>query len=547
MTPCFKNSWKNFWNRGRKGALLQTQAALDTLKGKDGKFTLEKLEYSTGLFNEALNNKGLSQETRNALKALVNELKAETGIYFKTTYSEKQLKTMFASVKQHEENLLGEGSYGKVYTNDDGRLAFKIINSEEPFEADVHGNKAFGKGAENFTKNKEFFYRQSEGFVTEYIGAFEQDRQKIVVFERIKGKDFGKHIEEKRKIEQQQPLNTASAEKQLRKDCIILSQMATAVAAVHESGCINRDIKPQNTMLSVRTTAEPERDEAGNVIRNDNGEIQMKQTEVPYAKLIDQGTVIDLKEGKPLTEIDMAGSPSYIPQEAIAMKVIPSTDVYALGVSVMEAVCPNIEDFRNLPDADTQTYFGTNVPNAIKQCFGDKMPFLRDLVLKCCSFNPEDRPSAAQIAYCLEVYTSVIGTEAEKSLKFDEVLKMAEADRPKGIPLALREMMQSEDNAVRQKGCTAVLNLGDADPSYKKTPSYGLALLRTEPKKFETWASDNENKKVLQDLKNRIYTGKKPQTTGGVWSEKDIKVSQNEFDAINNLFPKKNPDLKNLV
>ena len=59
----------------------------------------------------------------------------------------------------------------------------------------------------------------------------------------------------------------------------------------------------------------------------------------------------------------------------------------------------------------------------------------------------------------------------EKDLKFDEVLKMAEADRPKGIPLALREMMQSEDNAVRQKGCTAVLNLGDADPSYKKTPS----------------------------------------------------------------------------
>lgn len=147
----------------------------------------------------------------------------------------------------------------------------------------------------------------------------------------------------------------------------------------------------------------------------------------------------------------------------------------------------------------------------------------------------------------MEFYTSVIGTEAEKTLKFDEVLKIAETDRPKGIPLALRDMMQSEDNAVRQKGCTAVLNLCDADPSYRKTPSYGLALLRTDPQKFETWASDNENKKALQDLKDRIYTGQKPKNEGGVWSEKDIKVSQNKFDAINRLLPNEDVNPKNIA
>ena len=475
----------------------------------------------------------------------MTELKNETGVRF--SYSEEQLKTIFASVNGNKNNLLGKGGSGEVYTDNDGRLAFKIMCHESAFKEDVRGNEALEAGIENFSWKKEVFYRQSEGFVTEYIGAFEQDGQRIVVFERIKGKDFSKYIEEKRKIEQQQPLNTAFAEKQLRKDCIILSQMATAVAAVHESGCINRDIKPQNAMISVRTTAEPERDEAGNVIRNDNGEIRMKQTEVPYVKLIDQGTVIDLKEGKPLSDIPIGGTFDYMPKEFVDEKPIsPASDIHALGISIMETVCTDIGPFKNMPGAnDNETLFGKNLPNAIKQCFGDKMPFLRDLVLKCCSFKPEDRPSAAQVAYCLEFYTSVIGTEAEKSLKFDEVLKMAEADRPKGIPLALRDMMQSEDNAVQQKGCQAVLNLCDADPSYKKTPSYGLALLRTDQQKFETWASDNKD--TFQTLKDRIYTGEKPQNEGGMWSEKDIKVSQDEFNAINNLFPNENANPKNIA
>jgi hypothetical protein len=87
--------------------------------------------------------------------------------------------------------------------------------------------------------------------------------------------------------------------------------------------------------------------------------------------------------------------------------------------------------------------------------------------------------------------------------------------------------------------------LCDADPSYKKTPSYGLALLRTDKQKFETWAS--ANKDTLQDLGGRIYTGQKPQTEGGVWSEKDIKVSQNEFNTINNLFQNEDVNPKNIA
>ena len=167
-------------------------------------------------------------------------------------------------------------------------------------------------------------------------------------------------------------------------------------------------------------------------------------------------------------------------------------------------------------------------------------------MLKCCSFNPADRPSAAQVAYCLQFYTSVIGTEAEKTLKFDEVLKMAEADRPKSIPLALREMMQSDNKDVRQRGCTAVLNFGNADPSYKKTPSYGLALLRCgKTGKFNQWATKNSS--ALQQLGGRIYTGQKPQNEGGVWSEKDIKVSQDEFNTINRLFSNENVNPKNIA
>lgn len=112
-----------------------------------------------------------------------------------------------------------------------------------------------------------------------------KDEQSIKSAEEIGNKI--KEIKEKKKIIDLQR-------------CIILSQMSEGIAAIHESGCINRDIKPSNTMIGYMETEEPARDENDNVIRNEKGEIQMKKVMVPYAKLIDQGLTVDMKSGEGL-------------------------------------------------------------------------------------------------------------------------------------------------------------------------------------------------------------------------------------------------------
>ena len=118
--------------------------------------------------------------------------------------------------------------------------------------------------------------------------------------------------------------------------CIMLSQIAEGIAAVHESGCINRDIKPQNTMIGYRETEEPARDENGNVIRNENGEIQMQKITVPYAKLIDQGLTIDMKSGKGLKRIGCAGTPRYIaPETGFRYDTSPACDVFSFGITLL--------------------------------------------------------------------------------------------------------------------------------------------------------------------------------------------------------------------
>ena len=142
---------------------------------------------------------------------------------------------------------------------------------------------------------------------------------------------------------------------------------------------------------------------------------------------------------------------------------------------------------------------------------------------------------------------------------FSDILKQAQADRPKSIPVTMRQLLQSDKPKEVQQGCMAVLQLGEADASYQSTLSYGLALLRSGKKdEFSAWAG--EQKSSFEDLKNRIYTdtpelidankmtsnvrGKTVSKDGsmkdiiertidkGVWNTKDIKVSKEEYRTI---------------
>ena len=174
---------------------------------------------------------------------------------FKSSLTQEEFQQIW---DKKQSQRIGKGSFGTVYQSADGKYALKVANEGKSIDDDTIKNQALKRNAEAFDDNQ-FYYRENEGFITKYVGTFKtEDNIDVVVFERIKGKDFSEY-------------NAKEASMQ----CRLLAQAATAVAISHEAGCINSDIKPQNMMVS---------------------------TDSLILKLVDQGGVIDWTKKLPLPE-----------------------------------------------------------------------------------------------------------------------------------------------------------------------------------------------------------------------------------------------------
>ena len=189
-----------------------------------------------------------------------------------------------------------------------------------------------------------------------------------------------------------------------------IAQACRGVACAHEAGVIHRDIKPANLFVT----------------RRGDGTDLIKVLDFGVAKL--KG---ELAEGAPVTKTgSVLGTSHYLaPEQARGEKsVTPQTDVYALGVTLYEALSgrrPHPGESHN----QIIYHILTNPPEPLSEHRPELPDELVAIVRRAMAFEPEDRyASPAQLADALEPHASLRGERAGSTATGDDTLSDQDND-----------------------------------------------------------------------------------------------------------------------
>lgn len=122
----------------------------------------------------------------------------------------------------------------------------------------------------------------------------------------------------------------------------LLSQMLSALQYAHERNLIHRDIKPGNMLFKAD----------GTLMLSDFGLVKVLAGE--------GGTASPLNDSTSITAQELTGTPDYMAPEQIQGKVVPASDIYAIGVVLYEMLTGS-----QLFDADN--YIGVLVKHMYEQ------------------------------------------------------------------------------------------------------------------------------------------------------------------------------------
>ena len=251
---------------------------------------------------------------------------------------------------------LGEGGMGRVYEAEHlelgRRVAVKVMRRKYADQKAMV--ERFRVEARSASKIGHPNVVQVFDYGTTEVG------EGFIVMELLKGAPLSEVIK------QQGPMELGRA-------LTILSEVATALRAAHQSGVIHRDLKPANIFLIRVNSDERER---------------VRVLDFGMAKMID---IADDHGG--LTQAgEILGTPEYMaPEQAIGGEVDRRIDVYALG-------CVAYEMWSGTPP-----FSGPNYVTVLAKHMDEKAPRISDardappaldqLVARALSKHPEDRPA----------------------------------------------------------------------------------------------------------------------------------------------------------
>jgi serine/threonine protein kinase/Flp pilus assembly protein TadD len=265
--------------------------------------------------------------------------------------------------------FLGAGGMGEVYRAHDLRLdrdvAIKVLPeglSQEPDRLRRFEREARAAAALNHPN------------ILDVHDLGEHEGRAFIVTELLEGESLRAVI--------------ASGDLTLRKAIEYGRQIATGLAAAHDSGITHRDIKPANVFLT-----------------NDG---QIKILDFGLAKLTPSGTSpIELSKSPTKsfqTESGIAlGTPGYIaPEQLHGRPADQRSDVFSLGVVLYEMVTGQ-HPFPGDTIAEIHAAILTEEAPSLSRTNADVPPLFEHLVARCLEKRPEDRfQSARDLLFALE-------------------------------------------------------------------------------------------------------------------------------------------------
>jgi serine/threonine-protein kinase len=150
----------------------------------------------------------------------------------------------------------------------------------------------------------------------------------------------------------------------------LLAEVADALAYCHGRGLLHRDVKPANILVTAADAVE-------------------RADALRHAKLIDFGIARSLST---LAQrgTELRGTPAYMaPEQVLGARLSPATDLYALGVTIFEAVSGELP----FTEGEVMAQHVYGKPPSLRQKAPGIPRSLERLVMRCLAKEPSERPA----------------------------------------------------------------------------------------------------------------------------------------------------------